>query len=434
MYVLREFRRFHGLTRLIIQNIVEGEKQIAHLRLFLILLLLIHTFFVVYTNNRVSVSDVANLYCLGVALIYTIVLLLLIDKYRVLRVFSYASSTLDVILVTLAIYMTQFDPEASVASLTSSAALTVYAPIIIISIRRHDPINTIYTGILSALGYLMIIIVMGIKNSFENKLLSETGLLIVNDLSNEIIKVSMLAITGVVGFFAAQNFDRVFVKALKEEKEKEQIRHTFGSYISDELVDRILDNDIPIESETCTVTVMFIDIKNFTALSENVTPQLLVKILNTFFSYCISIIGKYNGFIDKFIGDAIMVDFGAPIFNERHREDALSCAIAIHQSSPKLQKLIRTLGVDWNLEFGIGINSGDAVLGNIGTSQRMEYTALGDAVNTASRIERLTRRLDKPILVGENTFNENLKSILDEGQIVNLRGKTSTVKVYAAKL
>ena len=82
MYVLREFRRFHGLTRLIIQNIVEGEKQIAHLRLFLILLLLIHTFFVVYTNNRVSVSDVANLYCLGVALIYTIVLLLLKCVFR----------------------------------------------------------------------------------------------------------------------------------------------------------------------------------------------------------------------------------------------------------------------------------------------------------------------------------------------------------------
>jgi len=201
------------------------------------------------------------------------------------------------------------------------------------------------------------------------------------------------------GIFAAQNFDRVFVKALKGKYEKEQIRTTFGSYISDELVDRVLKNDIPVEGETRTVAVMVIDIKNSTALSESVTPQLLIKILNTFFSHCISIISKYNGFIDKFIDDAIMVEFGVPILNERQREDGLNCAIAIYRSSPKLQEKIRSLGIDWEIDFCIGINSGEAVLGNIGISQRTEYTALGDAVNTAFRIEGITRRLDKPILV-----------------------------------
>jgi class 3 adenylate cyclase len=287
---------------------------------------------------------------------------------------------------------------------------------------------------LSALGYLVIVTIIGANTTFEMKFISETGLLIVNDFSNEIIKVSMLAITGVFGFITAQNFDRIFVKALQEEIEKEQIRNTFGSYISDELVDRILDNKIPVEGETRTVTVMFIDLRDFTALSESVTPQLLIKILNIYFSHCISITRKYNGLIDKFIGDAIMVEFGVPIFNERHREDALNCAIAICQSLPELQQRIRMLGVEWRLKLGIGINSGEAVLGNIGTSQKMDYTALGDTVNTAARIEGLTRRLDKPILVGENTLNKNTKSILDEGQIVNLRGKTSPVKVYAAKV
>jgi adenylate cyclase len=129
-----------------------------------------------------------------------------------------------------------------------------------------------------------------------------------------------------------------------------------------------------------------------------------------------------------------MVEFGAPVSTDRHREDALDCAIAIYRSSAELQRQIQSLGVDWKLDFGIGINSGEAIVGNIGTSRRTEYTALGDVVNTASRIEGLTKRFHTPIVVGENTYNDNLKALLDEGQTVNVRGKSTPVKVYTLKL
>jgi adenylate cyclase len=128
-----------------------------------------------------------------------------------------------------------------------------------------------------------------------------------------------------------------------------------------------------------------------------------------------------------------MVEFGVPLSNDRQREEALKCAIAIQESSPLLQEKLKKLGLDWKLEFGIGFNTGEAALGNVGTLRRMEYTALGDAVNTAFRIEGLRRRLNERILVGENTFSKNVKSILDEGCLANLRGKTEPVKVYATR-
>ncbi len=434
MDTLHEYRQIPGLTRLVYQNIIEGEKQIAYFRLLCIFVLFILTFIVVYTNKRFSVSDITNLICLGIATTYTIVLFVLVNEYRLLRVLSFISSTIDIALVTIALYLSRFDPDSSIASIVSSGAFAIYATIILFSIRRHDPLNTLFTGFISAIGYLILLIIMSGENAFDVRMTSKTGLVITNDFANEFIKVTLLAVTGFMGFITAKNFDLFCIKGLREQKEKEYIRSTFGRYVSDELVDKILSHQIPTDGERRDITVMFIDVKNFTALSEKVPPQLLIKILNTFFSFCIPIIRKYHGFIDKFIGDAIMVEFGVPIVNERHKEDALDCAIAIYRSSPKLQRQIQMLGVDWKLEFGIGINSGDAALGNIGTSQRKEYTAMGDTVNTASRIEELTRRLDKPILVGENTFNRNLKSILDRGRIVNIRGKTTPVTIYAARV
>jgi class 3 adenylate cyclase len=371
---------------------------------------------------------------LGVAFVYTIALFILFRYSMFFRVLSFASSTVDIILITTALYFSRYDPDSSVASIVSSGAFAVYAPIIIFSIRRHDALNTLYTGLISAVSYITILIVIAQENVFDVRMVSETGLVITHDFTNEFIKVIMLGLTGVLGYITARNFNTVFLKGLQEQREKEHIRSTFGRYVSDALVEKILTNEIPTDGEKRDVTVMFIDIKNFTSLSERVTPQTLIKILNIYFSYCISIIRKHNGFIDKLIGDAIMVEFGAPIYHRRHRENAVRCARELCQFSTKLEEEIRNLGVDWKLEFGIGINSGDVVLGNVGTSQRMEYTALGDTVNTASRIEGLTKRFGKPIIVGEQTLTEELESVLEKGQVVQVRGKATPIKVYAVIL
>lgn len=296
-----------GLAKLIYRNAVKGERQIAYFRLLLIFIYLILTLLVIYSNQRISGSDIANLIGLGCGLSYTIVLLFLIKKYTPIRVISFFSSTIDVLLISIALYLSRFDPDSSIASIASSAAFVLYTPIILFSLRRHDPANSLYTGMLSAAGYLVILILMSAENAFNIPMRSETGLVVTNDFINEIMKVTMLAIAGLLGYITAKNFDMFFIKGLKEQQEKERIRNVFGRYVSDKVVDRILSNDIPMDGEKRVITVMFIDVKNFTTLSESIDPKLLIKILNQYFSYCLSIISKYDGFIDKFIGDAIMI-------------------------------------------------------------------------------------------------------------------------------
>ena len=434
MDVRKKYPENPGLSGLIYENTVKGEMEITYFRLFIILVILLLTFFVVYSHRRFSVSDITNLKCLGLALAYSILLFILIKKKRFFRALSFVSSTVDVFLIATALYFSRFDPDSSIASIVSSGAFAVYLPIILFSIRRHDAVNTLYTGVISSVSYLVILILMVRENVFDVKMISDTGLVITHDFANEFIKVIMLALTGVLGYMTAKNFDMVFMQGLHEQQEKEHIRTTFGRYVSDALVEKILSNEIPTDGEKRDISVMFIDIKNFTSLSERVTPQLLIKILNSYFSYCISIITKHSGFIDKFIGDAIMVEFGAPIYHGDHREKAVNCAIELCRLSKRLEGEVRSLGVDWTLEFGIGINSGDVIVGNVGTAERMEYTALGDTVNIASRIEGLTRRLNRPIIVGEQTFSKELESVLEEALTVQVRGKAAPVKVHAVKI
>ena len=435
----RDLRENAGLAKLIYRNAVQGEREVAYFRLFCVFIFLVLTLLIVYSNivkdgKMLTASDIANIICLGCATAYTVVLLFLIKKYRFIRVFSFFSSTIDVLLVSITLYLSRFAPDSSIASIPGSPAFVLYTPVILFSLRRHDPLNSLYTGLLSSAGYLVIIVFMAAENSFSIPMISATGLMIENALASEFTKVTMLAIAGLLGYITAKNYDMFFVKGLKEQKEKERIRNVFGRYVSDKVVDRILSNDIPMDGEKRVITVMFIDVKNFTTLSESVDPKLLIKILNRYFSYCLSIISRYDGFVDKFIGDAIMIEFGAPIQAENHRENAVNCAIELCQLSHQLEAEIQKLGLDWKLEFGIGINSGEVILGNVGTSQRMEYTALGDVVNTASRIEGLTRRLNKQIVVGSDTYTEAIDNVLEDEQLVALRGKAELVKVYAVKL
>jgi len=197
--------------------------------------------------------------------------------------------------------------------------------------------------------------------------------------------------------------------------------------MSDALVEKILSKNIPIDGEKRFATVMFIDLKNFTQMSEKMDPKILIKTLNNFFSFAIEKIHFYNGFIDKFIGDAIMVEFGVPIYDENQRENAVRCAIDLVKSSQKLN--ISSNGI-WNFEIGIGINSGELVLGNIGTERRMEYTALGDVVNVASRLERMTRELNKPIIIGENTYCEAIKNLIESKIELKIKGKSKLINAY----
>ncbi|MBP7263333.1 MAG: adenylate/guanylate cyclase domain-containing protein [Spirochaetia bacterium] len=419
------------MHEILLADRVKGEREIAVFRLVLLVVSALMVLLMVASGDGFTLSDNFNLVACGVATLYTIGLLVVINRFGYKRIYGWLSSTVDVLLVAGMTYLSRYAAESSVASLVSTSSFAVYFPIILFSVRRHDPANTLFTGIFSALTWGAMVAVMAVEDSFWVSMRSDTGLVMRNDLFNEALKGALLALTGVIGWGASRRFDRLFEETLKATEERSHIRNMFGRYVSEELVDKILSRKVSFLGERREATVMFIDIQNFTSLAERSDPRTLIAILNNFFNLSINVIAAHGGFIDKFIGDAIMVVFGAPEKREHHAEAAIECAKELSRALSSMNAWVHSLGVDWEFGYGIGINSGEVVVGNVGTERRMEYTALGDTVNVASRLEHLTRTLGHPIVLGESCVSACGDCKLAGPFRARLKGKSEPVIVYA---
>jgi len=211
------------------------------------------------------------------------------------------------------------------------------------------------------------------------------------------------------------------------------VEKNFKKYVSRQVADEILTSGFATDknAESRMVTVLFADIRNFTSISEKKSPEDVVAILNQYFSEMIDTIFKYNGTLDKFIGDAVMATFGVPKSYDDDAKRAVMCAIEMHR---KLYALNRK-GIfpsDVEIAIGIGINTGKAVAGTIGSSERLEYTVIGDTVNIASRLEGLNKEFNSKILISESTYREvaSLVKVADLGE-QKVKGRENKIKVYA---
>lgn len=411
---------------------IQGEREIARFRIFVVSLSAIFVAIQVSSSGYLTGSNIADFSALGAVLIYTFIVFFYIKERGYKRGIGFVCSSLDVAIISLSVYFSRYAHEASLVSLATSANFLMFFPIILVSIRRHDPVNTLYTGLLAGAAYLGMIGTMLAEDSFGSVLrTADARFVLVNDLPNELVKVFALAVTGFIGFAAARNAQRLMDRAVKEQEDKDHLRTMFGKYVSEELVEKIMDKGIALDGERREVTVMFIDIKDFTGLAESAHPRTLIMILNEFFSICIKAIVANGGFIDKFIGDAVMVVFGAPDQDERHRDSALACALELERELGAMHDFVSHIDVDWDFGFGIGINTGEAIVGNIGTEQRLEYTALGDMVNTAARIEQLTRDTGDVILLGEKSVSPAMEGVLRGPISCQVKGKADPITVYA---
>jgi len=188
----------------------------------------------------------------------------------------------------------------------------------------------------------------------------------------------------------------------RERREREQAVREFSRFVNPHVVRELMAHGgLAREGESREVTVLFSDIRGFTSLSETRSPQEVVSLLNRYFGRQVEVIFRNGGTLDKFIGDAIMAVWGAPLDDAQHAEHAVRCALEMSQT---LEAFKRELGEEAGALFdvGIGVHSGQAVVGLIGSEQRREYTAVGDTVNVASRIEGLTKGVSR-ILVSEQT-------------------------------
>uniref|UniRef100_A0A7C4YHU1 Adenylate/guanylate cyclase domain-containing protein n=1 Tax=candidate division WOR-3 bacterium TaxID=2052148 RepID=A0A7C4YHU1_UNCW3 len=215
------------------------------------------------------------------------------------------------------------------------------------------------------------------------------------------------------------------------EAERRKLRQTFSKYVSPDIVEKILSSkDFYIKGERKEITVLFCDIRDYTGYSEDKPPELVVKTLNEYFDEMSNIIFAYNGMVDKFIGDGIMAIFGAPLNFPGHADKAVSAGI-------EMVKKVKELNKKWvkekgrSFEIGIGINTGIAIVGNVGSQRRIEYTAIGDVVNTAARIEPLNKEYSTNILISETTFSklQNEYNYRNLGK-VRIRGKKEEITIY----
>lgn len=186
-------------------------------------------------------------------------------------------------------------------------------------------------------------------------------------------------------------------------KERDKLRTTFGKYMTEAVLDHLLAGKVQLGGVMLPVTVLFSDIRSFTTISERMNAQELVSLLNEYFTEMVGIIIEEDGVVDKYIGDAIMAVFGAPVPKFDDAVRAVRAAVRMRVGLARLNDRLATRGLP-PLQTGIGIHTGDVVAGNIGSEARMEYTVIGDAVNLASRLESSTKELGAPVLISEDTY------------------------------
>lgn len=219
---------------------------------------------------------------------------------------------------------------------------------------------------------------------------------------------------------------------IMEGKNKEKIKQAMGKYLSQDIMKNVVKNidDIKLGGKRANVTVLFADIRGFTSMSEKMTAEEVSVILNEYFTEIEPIITKYNGVINKFIGDAVMAIFGEPIQDINHPVNAVKCAYEMLKKVEQLQDKWITEGKP-KIEIGIGINTGDAFVGNIGSEKRLEYTVIGDTVNLASRIESYNKVYRTNFLISSSTYSY-VSTIADVIKIseVSIRGKAKKMNIY----
>lgn len=213
-------------------------------------------------------------------------------------------------------------------------------------------------------------------------------------------------------------------------RQKRAIQTLFGEYVPADHVERMVANpaDISLEGEQRTMTVLFADVRNFTALSEALSPTQLKAVLNRYLSAITEVIFQHHGTIDKYVGDLVMAFWNAPLDDPHHARHAVEAALAMQQRMVALRKEFAAEGLP-EFHIGIGINTGPMNVGDMGSQYRRAYTVLGDAVNLASRLESLTDVYGVPILVSDSTRKQAPGFIYRPVDLAQVKGRSQALVI-----
>lgn len=249
------------------------------------------------------------------------------------------------------------------------------------------------------------------------------SLTMIFDFTGQLVEFTTPALSMVFAFVSI-----IVYRAMTEEKDKKILRDTFGKYVSPRVVDQLVQDPPELGGVDKELTVFFSDIRGFSTLSESMSPQDLLNHLNVYYSAMTDIILEYGGTLDKYIGDAIMAFWGAPLPMADHAARACGCAL---KQIERLHELNQSWPPEKRIDIGIGINSGIMVVGNMGSSLRMSYTLIGDNVNLGSRLEGTNKEYGTNIIISEMTYGLIKDGfIVRELDNVRVKGKNKPVGIY----
>jgi class 3 adenylate cyclase len=307
--------------------------------------------------------------------------------------------------------------------LVALPVINVVTGVVVAGLASGDPsLRALGIGVLGAIGVAFTI-------SFElSALLSRSLLEPLQDLregTERVIAGDLRARVPVLGTDETGRLAESFNQMVAGLEERERLREAFGAFVDPQLAERVLEEGTVIEGEEVEVTVLFVDIREFTAFAERASASEVVTELNAFYEIVVPVLVRHGGHANKFIGDGLLAVFGAPDELPDHADRGVAAAIEMTDAVREAYR--------GRLRIGIGVNSGPVVAGTIGGGGRVEFTVIGDTVNTAARVEAVTRQTGDAVLVTDATcglLETDHGGFAQRGEVV-LRGRSEPVKVHA---
>ncbi len=409
--LLREFRRTHAAVAL------ELEFWMSCIAVAGALLALVALAWGAHSGSRVP-ERIVVVPMFYVAWYGLSAVLIKAGRYR--PAMRYASCAIDASLgsAVLLIDLESRGPAFGV----NAGAYGLYFVAIAASTLRLEPMITAFAGLLAAT-QLVVLSFTKVLPAVPPELASQAAIEPFVIVSRGVFLLSAAA----CGVVITRSLRTLVLRSAESAFERERVRSLFGVYMSEEVVEHILAGAIDEQGEQRIVTVLFSDIRNFTTLSESRSPRVVVSLLNAYFDRMCAVVARHGGVVNKFLGDGMLVVFGAP---ERLSDDAPRAFAAALEMQAEARRLAEE-GVFPGLAIGVGLHRGPVVAGNVGGSQRQEYTVIGDTVNTASRVESLTKGLGRTVVLTSAVAEKLGEVALDPLGSHGVKGRSQELVLFA---